>query len=489
MPKISCIVSTYNRSKSLEKTIKSVLRQTLEDFELIVVDDCSTDNTEKLVKSFKDERVKYMRTKENCGHDGRPKNLGIKFATGDYLAFIDDDDIYRKKEAFFIMHTYLKHTGADVAYGDYTNRIEGQKKKEAGWSIDFNAQMLAQRNYISMSVTFAKREKVIEVGGFNEELKQFKDWNLWMRMHKNGCKFLHVPILITEVYQHEDTISAKNKLEYDENGNYIPTFNPADCLIFADKTILAEKKPLKVGIFTLILDRFEYTKKTYEAMRNTAGYDFDWFPIDQGSSDGVTEYLKELAKEDKRVQPIFLKKNIGVADGWMKGVDYIRSKGGYNIVIKHDNDALEITDGWLTAMVDLFERNKGLVLSPTVEGLEGTPGGVLRQRMDGHSPYVSINDRILGVVPNLGGIVFASYIEMYNGFEFPENLPGNKDYFLSTMVNKAGFSLFYMEEYNVIHMDGTAGQIRKYPEYFRMTKLSLKKQNQIKEKQKETLKK
>ena len=65
-----------------------------------------------------------------------------------------------------------------------------------------------------------------------------------------------------------------------------------------------------------------------------------------------------------------------------------------------------ITPKWLADMVDLFEKNKGLILSPTVEGLENTPGGVMRQRMDGQSPYVSINDHLIGIVPNIGGICF-----------------------------------------------------------------------------------
>jgi len=469
MPIISVIISTYNRSDFLKKAIKSVLDQTFEDFELLIIDDCSTDDTEKIVRNFKDKRVRYIKTSENTGHDGKPKNIGILNANGEYIAFLDDDDIYRKKEALAIIYTYLKHTTADVAYGDYLNNIEGKKKREAGWSIDFDPQLLSQRNYISMSVSFVKREKLIEVGGFNEELEQFKDWNLWMRLHKNGCQFIHVPILITEVLQHSNTISSKNKLEYDEYGNYIPTFNPADCRIFADKSCLADYKPLKVGIFTLVLDRYEYTKKSYETMRQTAGYEFDWFPIDQGSTDGTTGYLKELQKKDKHVFPVFLKDNIGVANGWMKGVDVIRKAGKYDIIVKHDNDAMEITDNWLSAMVGLLERNKGLVLSPTVEGLEGTPGGVLRQRMDGNSPYVTINDNILGIVPNLGGIVFGSYLSMYDGFVFPEGLPGNKDYFLSKSVQQKGFNLFYMEEFTVIHIDGSSGQIRKYPEYFKRT--------------------
>jgi glycosyltransferase involved in cell wall biosynthesis len=456
----------------LKKTIQSVLDQNYENYEIIVVDDCSIDDTEKIVKAFGDARIKYFKLDSNHGHDAYPKNYGIKQATGDYVAFLDDDDVYYKKEALKIMATYLLKTGADVAYGDYFN-YDG-KKRTIGWSLDFSPQLLAQRNYISMSVTFVKREKVIEVGGFNEELKQFKDWNLWVRLQKNGANFMHVPIVITKVLQHEDSISSKNKLQYDAQGNYISTFNSADCNIFSDRSCLAEKKPLKVAIFTLCLDRLEYTKRTYRAMRDTAGYSFDWFPVDQHSEDGTTEYLKSIAYgpdsiPNEPIFPYFAESNLGVAGGWDKGVEVVRDKGGYDIIIKVDNDALMITPNWLKDMVDLFEKNKGLILSPTVEGLEMTPGGVMRQRMDGQSPYVSINDHLLGIVPNIGGICFASYLDLYNSFKFPKDLPGNKDYFLCQVASRMGYSCFYMEEANVQHLDGSSGQKRKFPEYFKKT--------------------
>ena len=471
-PKITVIVSTFNRCKLLKKTIESVLKQTMTDFELLIVDDDSIDDTEKVVKSFNDERINYVKLESNHGHDAFPKNYGVKIAKGYYVAFLDDDDIYYKKESLKIMLSYLENTGADVAYGDYLN--DDGKKTQVGWSVDFDPQALARRNYISMSVTFAKREKVLEVGGFNENLKQFKDWNLWVRLQKNGASFVHIPIIITKVLQHEDSISSKNKLQYDAMGNYISTFNSADCNIFSDQTCIQPKRLLKVAVFTLCLDRLEYTMKTYRAMRDTAGYDFDWFPVDQNSEDGTTEWLKEIstgkdAIASEPVYPYFSDVNLGVAGGWDKGVEIIKEKGGYDIIIKIDNDALMITPKWLADMVDLFEKNKGLILSPTVEGLENTPGGVMRQRMDGQSPYVSINDHLIGIVPNIGGICFASYTSLYNGFKFPKGLTGNKDYFLCQIATKMGYSCFYMEEAIVQHLDGSSGQMKKFPAYFKKT--------------------
>ena len=94
MPKISVITSTFNRSKRLKKTIDSVLNQEFKDFELIIVDDCSTDDTKKVIESYNDDRIVPIYREENHGHDGKPKNEGLKIAKGEYITFLDDDDLY-----------------------------------------------------------------------------------------------------------------------------------------------------------------------------------------------------------------------------------------------------------------------------------------------------------------------------------------------------------------------------------------------------------
>src|SRR5262249_34375929 len=91
MPQVSVIIPTHNRAKSLQAAITSVLNQTYRDFEIIVVDDASKDNTEHVVRRFRDERIKYIRCAVNKGEAGA-RNKGVKASAADYIAFLDDDD-------------------------------------------------------------------------------------------------------------------------------------------------------------------------------------------------------------------------------------------------------------------------------------------------------------------------------------------------------------------------------------------------------------
>ena len=91
MPQVSVIIPTYNRAHLLSRAIKSVLNQTFQDFEIIIVDDASTDDTDKLVVSFHDSRVRYIQHEKNHG-GGAVRNSAIKQAQGDYIAFLDSDD-------------------------------------------------------------------------------------------------------------------------------------------------------------------------------------------------------------------------------------------------------------------------------------------------------------------------------------------------------------------------------------------------------------
>ena len=88
---VSVIIPTYNGSNTILRAINSVLNQTYSNLELIIVDDCSKDNTFEVVKNVKDKRVKVLRHKKNRGGSAA-RNTGIKEAKGEYIAFLDDDD-------------------------------------------------------------------------------------------------------------------------------------------------------------------------------------------------------------------------------------------------------------------------------------------------------------------------------------------------------------------------------------------------------------
>jgi glycosyltransferase involved in cell wall biosynthesis len=89
--KISVIIPAYNSSKFIKRVVTSVLLQTYENFELVIVDDCSTDNTVELVESFTDKRIKIVKHQQNTGA-GVARQSGLKEATGEFIMFIDSDD-------------------------------------------------------------------------------------------------------------------------------------------------------------------------------------------------------------------------------------------------------------------------------------------------------------------------------------------------------------------------------------------------------------
>ena len=93
---ISVIIPCYNAEKYISETIESVIKQTYSNWELLVVDDCSTDDSENIIKSYakKDSRIKYYRTESNTGTPAEPRNIGINKAKGEYVALLDADDLF-----------------------------------------------------------------------------------------------------------------------------------------------------------------------------------------------------------------------------------------------------------------------------------------------------------------------------------------------------------------------------------------------------------
>ena len=94
VPEVSVVIATYNRSRVLRHAIGSVLESTFSDWELVVVGDCCTDDTEEVVASFADERIRFVNLTERVGHQSGPNNRGLALARGRYVAFLNHDDLY-----------------------------------------------------------------------------------------------------------------------------------------------------------------------------------------------------------------------------------------------------------------------------------------------------------------------------------------------------------------------------------------------------------
>ncbi|WP_188112021.1 glycosyltransferase family 2 protein [Aquimarina sp. RZ0] len=124
MPFFSVIIPLYNKECSVCKTLKSVLEQSYEDFEIVIINDGSTDNSEDIVLNFKDSRIKYF-YRENSGvADAR--NLGIKKATGKFIAFLDADDYWYPNHLEVLFQLYLKFPEAGLYSTSYEKRYNSK---------------------------------------------------------------------------------------------------------------------------------------------------------------------------------------------------------------------------------------------------------------------------------------------------------------------------------------------------------------------------
>ena len=132
IPLVSVIIPMYNAEKYISQTLESLLYQTMQDFEVVVVDDCSTDNSIAVVEGFAEKfggRLHVIKLPENSGTPGTPRNVGIQFARGKYIAFLDSDDLFTKT-ALEEFTTLAEEFQADVVHTDGFFLLEDNEFKD-----------------------------------------------------------------------------------------------------------------------------------------------------------------------------------------------------------------------------------------------------------------------------------------------------------------------------------------------------------------------
>jgi len=204
------IIPTHNRANLVGRAIKSVLSQTFEDFELIVVDDASSDNTEEVVKRFQDSRIKYVRHQKNMGAPAT-RNTGIRMARGTYIGLLDDDDEWlptklEKQIAKFrdvSLKVGLIYCGLEV------RRDDGHGIETVHYPVyrgDVRIRLLLGTT-IGSPTPLIRSECFQKVGLFDESLKSCQDWDMWKRISEQ-YEFDFVPEILSITYLHEDQISS-----------------------------------------------------------------------------------------------------------------------------------------------------------------------------------------------------------------------------------------------------------------------------------------
>lgn len=188
MPKVSVIIPTYNREKFIKKCMDSVLSQTLTDIECIIIDDGSIDNTENLIKSYKDSRIIYIK-QANHGI-GYSRNKGIKRAKGEFLTFLDIDD-YLKENCLEKMYKKASQEQLDIVVSNYYNFYENGKIEQEKL-IDFPNTTLANKKELLLELNLGPSNKLFskalfESARFPEHIK-YEDMALMCELFKKAKK-------------------------------------------------------------------------------------------------------------------------------------------------------------------------------------------------------------------------------------------------------------------------------------------------------------
>ncbi|MBW4643041.1 MAG: glycosyltransferase [Goleter apudmare HA4340-LM2] len=183
MVKVSVIIPAYNAMKYLPETVDSVLFQTFQDFEVLIIDDGSSDNIREWALNLTDERAKLI-SQKNQGLPGA-RNTGINHAQGDYIAFVDADDLWEptklakqvkcldENPTVGLVHTWMLLIDE---YGKSTGRVMKSFADGNVW------QQLLERNFIACPSVMVRRCCFANAGLFDQDLRSIEDWDMWIRI-------------------------------------------------------------------------------------------------------------------------------------------------------------------------------------------------------------------------------------------------------------------------------------------------------------------
>ena len=217
-PTVSVIIPTYNRAHLLGRAIQSVLNQTYQGFELIVVDDGSSDNTGEVVATFADPRIHYLRHVKNRGA-AAARNTAIKTARGEHIAFLDSDDEWLPEKLEKQMKVFGSVSSrVGVVYTDmWTIGPDGARKywhssrvmPEDG--IIYDHLIAGRLADISMSSVVIRRECFAKVGMFDEEFPRLIDRDLFIRLSKHFY-FYHIGEALVNYHKTGKRLSSDDRL-------------------------------------------------------------------------------------------------------------------------------------------------------------------------------------------------------------------------------------------------------------------------------------
>lgn len=209
--RVTALIPAFNAAQFIGAALESIFEQNRPPHEIIVVDDCSTDNTAEIVRGFTDRRLNLLTTAKNSG-SAIARNLGIQAASGDFIAFLDADDLWLPHHCSTVAGLLEQHTEAALAFsrtsafGDthwtWPLYVEPHLPVDCFWQC-------LRRTIVPQMNVIARRTALLEVGGYRPELRQTQDFDLFLRLAYRH-KFVCTDQVTTQYRRHAGSITARN---------------------------------------------------------------------------------------------------------------------------------------------------------------------------------------------------------------------------------------------------------------------------------------
>ena len=373
MVKVSVLMPAYNGEKYIREALDSVIAQTMQDFEIIAVDDCSTDKTREILEeySFKHpKKIMVVKHEVNRGQAGA-LNTALVHAKGEYICSLDVDDIY-EPDKLELQSQYLdKHMETHMVYSNGYYLSEDGKEKTDYNSFEYDSEMLHRFNFIPNGSTMIQRLVVLDMGGFDDTLRTCQDYDLWLRVQNNGYKIEKMPI---RTYSYRQHTSQKSRTKL---------------LNETLKQIHDKYKHTAVSIVVPAYNCEKYLKGCLESIIWQKCHDYDInqrcevIIVDDCSTDKTREIAETYVSRDERFRYVRNTKNMGIGYSRNRGIK--ESKGDFICFISADDEMLPeyvlamiktnqlFPDAVLYSdyvLIDDNGNNVGVTSMPTYQGWE-----------------------------------------------------------------------------------------------------------------------
>ena len=270
-PRVSILMPVYKTAPYLREAMDSILKQTFEDFELIVLDDCSPDNAEEVLDTYTDPRIVRYRGEKNVGLSN-VLNVGIERARGKYIARMDSDDL-SMPERLHVQVDYLE-THPEVDLVSVGMRLFGAK--EDVWIREQDPEKVKINALFHSPVLHAssmwRKDRFEEIGlRFRQEMVPAEDYDLWARALVKGLTLVNLPVVLYQYRIHSNqattqtdkTLAKCREVQQQYLCEALPTLSEKGRCAFPDRMWLVFLANLRVGFF----NRFLLAKRFYKMCR------------------------------------------------------------------------------------------------------------------------------------------------------------------------------------------------------------------------------